>query len=150
MCIRDRHDIDVPRALVEREIERLRQETVQRYGGSDKIDPSLLPLEMFEAQAVRRVTLGLLVNALVEEESVEVDDERVKEKMEEMASSYEDPKQLIEFFNKDEQQQNQIRSMVLEEQVVDLLLARAVVEEKTMSYEEVLKSLQPEDASATD
>ena len=143
------HDIDVPRAPVEREIERLRQETVQRYGGSDKIDPSLLPLEMFEAQAVRRVTLGLLVNALVEEESVEVDDERVKEKIEEMASSYEDPKQVIDFLNKDEQQQNQIRSMVLEEQVVDLLLARAVVEEKTMSYEEVLKSLQPEDTPAT-
>ena len=50
----------------------------------------------------------------------------------------------------DQQQQNQIRSMVLEEQIVDLLLARAVVEEKTMSYEEVLKSLQPEDTPATD
>jgi trigger factor len=87
---------------------------------------------------------------LVEEESVEIDEERVREKIEEMAGSYEDPDQVIEFFSKDEQQQNQIRSMVLEEQVVDLLLARAVVEEKTMSYEEVLKSLQPEDASASD
>jgi trigger factor len=123
---------------------------VERYGGSDKIDPSILPTEMFEAQALRRVTLGLLVNALVEEESVEIDEERVREKIEEMAGSYEDPDQVIEFFSKDEQQQNQIRSMVLEEQVVDLLLARAVVEEKTMSYEEVLKSLQPEDASASD
>ena len=144
------HNIDVPRAPVEREIERLRQETVQRYGGSDKFDPSILPTEMFEAQALRRVTLGLLVNALVEEESVEIDEERVREKIEEMASSYEDPNQVIEFFSKDEQQQNQIRSMVLEEQVVDLLLARAVVEENTMSYEEVLKSLQPEDGPASD
>ena len=144
------HNIDVPRAPVEREIERLRQETVQRYGGSDKFDPSILPTEMFEAQALRRVTLGLLVNALVEEESVEIDEERVREKIEEMASSYEDPNQVIEFFSKDEQQQNQIRSMVVEEQVVDLLLARAVVEEKTMSYEEVLKSLQPEDGPASD
>ena len=103
---------------------------------------------MFQAQALRRVTLGLIVNAIVEKDAIEVDDERVKKKIEDMASSYEDPRQVIEFYSKDEQQRNQIRSVVLEEQVVELLLTKAVVKEKAMGYEDVLKSLQPEEVPA--
>ena len=142
------NEIDVPGVLIEREIERLRQETVQRYGGSNKIDSLVLPAEMFQSQALRRVTLGLIVNAIVEKDSIEVDDERVKKKIEEMASSYEDPKQVIDYYSRDEQQQQQIRSVVLEEQVVELLLTRAVVKDKAMGYEDVLKSLQPEEVPA--
>ncbi|MAI42340.1 MAG: trigger factor [Gammaproteobacteria bacterium] len=143
-------EVDVPKALVEREVERMRNETVQRYGGNNKIDPSLLPAEMFESQASRRVKLGLIINALVEQESIEVDDDRVTKAIENMASAYEDPKQVIEFYSKDEQQQNQIRAMVLEEQVVDLLLERSNIEEKNMSYEDVLKPLQPDEETTAD
>ena len=92
----------------------------------------------------------MIVNALVEQESIEVDDDRVTKAIENMASSYEDPKQVIEFYSKDEQQQNQIRAMVLEEQVVDLLLERSNIEEKNMSYEDVLKPLQPDEETTAD
>ena len=137
-------DVEVPKTLVDRESERLRQEMVQRYGGNNKVDSSILPLDMFAEQAKRRVSLGLIMNALVEQESIEVGEDRIKAKIEEMASSYEDPSQVIEFYSKDENQRSQIRSIVLEELVVELLLSRGAVEEKTMGYEEVLKSLQSE------
>jgi trigger factor len=139
-------ELEVPKALVDNEINRMRQEAVQQYGGSDKIDPSVLPAEMFESQAQKRVTLGLIVNAIVEKSSLTVDEDRVQKTIEEMASSYEDAAQVINFYNSNEQQMMQIKSMVLEEQVVEFLVDKATVNEVKMSYEEVMESIQSDNA----
>jgi trigger factor len=139
-------ELEVPKALVDNEINRMRQEAVQQYGGSDKIDPSVLPAEMFESQAQKRVTLGLIVNAIVEKSSLTVDEDRVQKTIEEMASSYEDAAQIINFYNSNEQQMIQIKNMVLEEQVVEFLVDKATVNEVKMSYEEVMESIQSDNA----
>ena len=145
----DTTEVDVPKALVDGEIDRMRHEAVHQYGGHDSIDPSVLPAEMFETQARHRVTLGLIINAVVEASSVEVDEERVQQTIEEMASSYEDSEQVIDFYKSNEEQLSQIKNLVLEEQVVDLLLDQATVKDVTMTYEEVMESLQSESGSAT-
>jgi trigger factor len=142
--------VEVPKALIDNEVNRMRQEAVQQYGGSDKIDPSVLPAEMFESQAQKRVTLGLIVNAIVEKSSLTVDEDRVQKTIEEMASSYDDAAQVINFYNSNEQQMMQIKNMVLEEQVVELLVDKATVKEVKMSYEEVMESLQAEGAGEKD
>ena len=139
-------ELEVPKALVDNEINRMRQEAVQQYGGSDKIDPSVLPAEMFESQAQKRVTLGLIVNAIVEKSSLTVDEALVQKTIEEMASSYEDAAQVINFYNSNEQQMIQIKNMVLEEQVVEFLVDKATVNEVKMSYEEVMESIQSDNA----
>lgn len=143
-------ELEVPKTLVDNEINRMRQEAVQQYGGSDKIDPSVLPAEMFESQAQKRVTLGLIVNAIVEKSSLIVDEDRVQKTIEEMASSYDDAAQVINFYNSNEQQMMQIKNMVLEEQVVELFVDKATVKEVKMSYEEVMESLQAEGAGEKD
>ena len=131
--------VDVPQALVDSEVDRMRQEAVQQFGGSQKIDPSILPAEMFTAQATKRVQLGLMVNAIVEQKTLKVDHERVKQMIDTMASSYEDPEEVINYYYANEQQLNQIQNLVLEDQVIDSVLAGASVVEKTMSYEEAIK-----------
>ena len=56
-----------------------------------------------------------------------------------MASSYEYPEEVINYYYANEQQLNQIQNMVLEDQVIDSVLAGASVVEKTMGYEEAIK-----------
>ncbi|MEX2326737.1 MAG: trigger factor, partial [Pseudomonadales bacterium] len=114
-------------------------DAVHQFGGHDKVDPSMLPAEMFTDQAKRRVSLGLIVNAIVEQIEVKLDDERVKARIESMASSYEDPEEVIQYYHGNEQYLGQIQNLVLEEQVVDEILAQANVSEVAMSYEDAIK-----------
>ncbi len=152
-------EVELPKALISAEIDRMRKEAVQQFGGGDSIDPSVLPAEMFEKQAQRRVKLGLIMNAIVDQMALKADDTRVKEAIESMAKSYEEPEQVINYYYNNEQQLNQIQNMVLEEQVIDTILEKATVVEMTMSYDDAIKpapspaiaddSVSDEAASAT-
>ncbi|MEJ6593216.1 MAG: trigger factor [SAR86 cluster bacterium] len=145
--------VEVPSALVNSEVDRMRQEAVQQFGGNQKIDPSILPAEMFTAQATKRVQLGLMVNAIVEQKKLEVDQDRVKTMIETMSSSYEDPQEIINYYYSNEQQLNQIQNLVLEDQVIDAILADAKVSDLAMDYDDAIKPtpapLPEEDAEAT-
>ena len=132
-------ELELPKALISAEIDRMRQEAVQQFGGAQQIDPSVLPAEMFEKQAEKRVKLGLVVSAIVEQLELKVDDEKVKETIEKMASSYEDPEQVRNYYYSNEQQLNQIQNLVLEEQVVETILAKAKVTDVEMHYEEAIQ-----------
>ncbi|MBV1786578.1 trigger factor [Marinobacterium sp. D7] len=135
--------IDVPAALVDDEIDNLRRQAVQQFGGpNSQIDPNTLPKEMFQEQAKRRVTVGLLVQEVIKANEIKVDDARVQETIAEMAETYQEPQQVIEWYNGNEQILNQIKSMVLEDQVVDQLVASAKVSETEVSYEEAIKPAQ--------
>ena len=137
------NNIDIPKALVAAEVDRMRQEAVQQFGGSEKIDPSVLPAEMFEKQAEKRVKLSLIVSAIVDQFELKVDDEKVKETIEEMASTYEQPEQVVKYYFNNEQQLNQIQNIVLEQQVVDTILEKADVSEINLSYDEAIKPPEP-------
>lgn len=137
------NEIDLPKALIDQEVNRMRQEAVQRFGGGNQIDPNVLPAEMFSDQAEKRVKVGLIVNAIIEANDVKADDARVRETIESMASSYEDPEQVINFYYSNEQQLSQIQGLVLEEQIVDLVLDSAKVTEKTVPYEDAIKPEEP-------
>jgi trigger factor len=136
--------ISLPKALIDQEIERLKQEAVQQFGGGQaNIDASMLPNEMFTSQAEKRVSLGLLVNAIVEQHELKVDDDRVKTMIHDMASSYEEPEQVINFYYNNQQQLNQIQNLVLEDQVIDLIVEGAKVSDVEQSYEEAIKPAAP-------
>jgi len=135
------NELELPQALLDEEVNRMRQEAVQQFGGGQgapQIDPSVLPAEMFSDQAGKRVKLALIINAIVEKNELTPDEDKVRETIETMASSYEDPEQVINFYYSNEQQLSQIRNVVLEEQIVDLVLETAKVSEKAVSYEEAV------------
>lgn len=132
--------IEVPKALLENEVNRLRVQAVQQFGGN--IKPDQLPAELFEEQAKRRVELGLIVAEVVKQFDLKPDDTRVREMIQEMASAYQEPEQVVAWYYKNEQQMNEVRSVVLEEQVVDTVLQKASVTEKSVSYEEAVKPVE--------
>ncbi len=137
--------VEVPKALIGNEVNRLRVQAVQQFGGN--INPEQLPAELFEEQAKRRVVLGLIVAEVVKQFELKPDEARVRELIEEMASAYQEPEQVVAWYYKNDQQLNEVRSVVLEEQVVDTVLQKANVTDKSVSYEEAVK---PADAPQAD
>ncbi|MBU3059248.1 trigger factor [Pseudomonas indica] len=137
--------IEVPKALLSNEVDRLRVQAVQQFGGN--IKPDQLPAELFEEQAKRRVVLGLIVAEMVKQFEIKPDEVRVRELIQEMASAYQEPEQVVAWYYKNEQQMNEVRSVVLEEQVVDTVLQKAKVTDKAVSYEEAVKPAEAPQAA---
>lgn len=129
--------IDVPTAAVEQEIEVLRGQAAQRFGGNAQ-QAAQLPRELFEEQAKRRVQVGLLFSEVIKANELKADDERVKAMVEDIASAYEQPAEVVEYYSKNNELMTNIRNVVLEEQAVDAVLAKAQVTEKASSFDEVM------------
>jgi trigger factor len=134
------NELDVPTALVDQEIERLQEQAFKQFGGGQEFKPGMLPRELFLEQAERRVKLGLLINASIEQFEIKADDAKVEALIEDMASTYQDPEQVKAFYNSNKEQRAQLEALALEEQVVDLILSKAKVSETLSSYEEVIKT----------
>ncbi|MFZ3023360.1 trigger factor [Pseudomonas sp.] len=137
--------IEVPKSLLGNEVNRLRVQAVQQFGGN--IKPDQLPAELFEEQAKRRVVLGLIVAEVVKQSELKPDEARVREMIQEMASAYQEPEQVVAWYYKNDQQLNEVRSVVLEEQVVDTVLQKANVTDKPVSYEEAVKPAEAAQAA---
>lgn len=129
--------VEVPKALIANEVNRLRVQAVQQFGGN--IKPEQLPAELFEEQAKRRVTLGLLVAQVVKQFELSADEDQVRSMIEELAAAYQEPQQVIDWYYKNEQQLEEVRAVVLEEQVVNKVLSEAQVTDKAVAYEDAVK-----------
>ena len=135
------NEIDVPAALIDGEIDVLRRQAAQRFGGNEK-QALELPRELFEEQAKRRVVVGLLLGEVISTNDLKADEDRVKTLIEEMASAYEDPSEVIEFYSKNKELMNNMRNVALEEQAVEALLAKAKVTEKATTFIELMNQTQ--------
>ena len=133
----EQNDIDVPSALIDQEVQVLRQQAVQRFGGNADSAPEL-PRELFEEQAKRRVVVGLLLGEVIKTEELKADDEKVKALINEMASAYEDPTEVVAYYEGNEQMMNNMRNVALEEQAVEAILAKAQVSEKVVGFNELM------------
>ena len=142
------NEIEVPASMVAQEIDRQRQQMIQQFTqqfggqGAGAFDSSMLPDELFKEQAEKSVKLGVLVSKVLADAKLEVDQARVDAYIDDMASSYEDPAEVVEYFKNDKQQRAQIEAVVLEDQVVDHILASAKVNDVNISYEDLLKEQQ--------
>jgi|SRR5690554_39774 len=132
--------IEVPAALIDQEIDRLRQQAVQQFGGAEYMDPSRLPAELFHDQAQKRVQIGLLMNAVIESNEIEPSEEKVNELIEDMAVTYENPQEVRDYYANNAQQKSQIEALALEAQVVDKVLATAKVSQAEGTYEEIIQA----------
>ncbi|MGP0868654.1 trigger factor [Serratia marcescens] len=135
------NEIEVPAALIDGEIDVLRRQAAQRFGGNEK-QALELPRELFEEQAKRRVVVGLLLGEVISTNDLKADEDRVKTLIEEMASAYEDPSEVIEFYSKNKELMNNMRNVALEEQAVEALLAKAKVTEKATTFSELMNQTQ--------
>jgi trigger factor len=131
--------LDVPKALVDQDIERLvemtRQDMAQR-GMNVKDMP--FPPELFTAQAERRVRLGLILAEVVKANKLEATQEQVKAQVEDFAQSYEDPQQVLKYYYSDRRRLAEVEALVLEENVVNYVLGKAKVTEKPVAFDELM------------
>ena len=143
-------DVAVPKALVDQEIKAMRQQMFQQFGGAPAqgLDlESLLPAEMFVERAEPRVKLGLVLATLVSEYNIKPDADRVRETIEEIASTYEDPEEVVNYYYSNQEQLNAIENRVLEDQVVEKLQEQLKVEDKACSYQEAISAGQAANAN---
>jgi len=129
------NDFTVPRAMIDSEAQRLKEETKQQMQGQSSVD---LPLDIFREQAERRVKLGMLVAAIVEEQKIEVDEERVRSTVDDFAASYESPQELRDWYFADNERLNPVRNLVLEDQVVDWIMNQVNVVDEQSSFQELV------------
>ncbi|MDB5797602.1 MAG: tig [Paucimonas sp.] len=136
-------ELDVPKALVEDDIDRLmemaRQDMAQR-GMNVKDMP--IPRELFTAQAERRVRLGLILAEVVKANNLQATPEQVKAQVEEFAQSYEDPKEVVKYYFGDRRRLAEVEALVLEENVVNYVLGLAKVSTKQVAFEELMGNNQ--------
>jgi len=142
------HTLELPKALVQGEVNTLRQQMLQQYGGNSrqKLDASMLPAELFQEQANRRVSLGLVMNEIIQHTKLVVDPKQVRTMVEELAESYEFPQEVVKWYYSNKDQLAQVEAMAMEEAVIDHILAAAKVTETECSYEDALK---PAETQAT-
>jgi trigger factor len=132
------HKIQLPRVMVEREMQNLRQQMLQQfrmYGAGGQPD---LPLDLFKEQAERRVNVGLVVNEIISSAKLKAEAAQVRARVERMAEGYAEPQQVISWYYGNPEQLEQIEMSVLEDQVVEHVLAAAKIEEVPSSYQDVV------------
>ena len=136
---------EVPRALIEREIDTMRKQMFQQFGGAGSEDldiQSLLPADMFQEQAERRVKLGLILNEIIARRELKADADKVKASIEEIASTYQEPEQVVQWYYSNQEQLQSVELMVLEDQVVDGLLEAATINDEACSYQDAIAQAQ--------
>ncbi len=130
----ENNELEIPKALVEQEISNLVGSTQAQ--GVNLEDPA--QRTVFEGAANRRVKLGILLANLAKQSDLVAAEDRVEAKLEEMAQTYEDPAEFIKYYKSQPQEMEAIRSMVLEDVVVEHLMQNAKVDEKKISFSELV------------
>ena len=135
--VREANVFEVPNAMIESEVNNMREDAARRVGMDPKdLKEDLFPKETFEEEAKKRVSVGIILNKIIEEKSIKADGERVKKIIEERAAMYKEPQQVVNWFYSNEEQLRNIESISLEEQVVEILLSEANAVEEELTYEE--------------
>jgi trigger factor len=132
-------DAEIPDALVSGEIQQLREQAMQQFGGGQNIDPNMLPDDLFKEQAARRVLLGLVLGEVIQQQELKADPTKVREAIEDLASTYESPDDVINWYYGNQDQLATIESGVLEDQVFDYIIDKSAVTDKVVPYQEVIK-----------
>ena len=132
--------LDLPKALVSNEVERLlasAREDMKGRGIKDA-EKVTLPQELFQAQAERRVRLGLVVAELVRVNNLQAKPDQLQAHIEEMSQSYEKPSEVVRWYLSDRNRMAEVEALVIEKNVTDFVLAQAKVTAKTLAFDELM------------
>ena len=130
------NEFDVPEALIEEEIKRLRKQTMERTGLSDE---SQFPDMLFEENARKRVGLGLIIGNMIQKNELKLNRMRVDKALQEITANYEEPEQVMRQYRENERAMAGLEAAVMEDQVVDWVVERAKVKDEPTSFAELMK-----------
>ena len=133
----DANPIEVPNSLKNQEAHSMQHEAMRRMGIEDH--DKAPPQESFAEGAERRVRLSLLVHQLIDDQTIVLDQEKLKARVEELCSSYENSDEMVARYMSDPQIMSQFEPMILEEQAVDWLVENGKVKTKKVSFKEYMQ-----------
>jgi len=133
-------ELDLPKSSVQAELDRMvenaRADLKQR--GMKDADKAPIPDDLFRPQAERRVRLGLVVAELVRAHNLEATPEQIKAHVEELASSYEKPADVIRWYFGDNRRMAEVEALVIETNVTDYVLSKVQVVAKDLAFDELM------------
>ena len=137
--VKAKADLEVPAAVVREEAQGMAAQILSQQG--QQPDRAIVETiaEQFMDQAEKRVRAGLLMGELAQQNQIRVDASKVRETIDTIASTYEQPEEVVNLYYSNEQALQQVQSQVLEQQVVDWALENAKVTPKAMSFQDVIK-----------
>jgi trigger factor len=133
-------ELDVPKALVESETERMvesaRADLKQR--GIKDADTAPIPAEIFQPQAERRVRLGLVVAELVRASNLQAKPDQLQKHIEDLSQSYERPAEVVRYYLSDRQRMAEVEAVVIENNVTEHVLGQVKVLDKVVPFDELM------------
>lgn len=133
--------IEVPEAVVQSNIDDMMAQMRNSLGGqAERVNE--LDRGLFAPAARRKAALGILLSEIARQQGFRAAPERVKEVVENLAESYDQPEQVVRWYYSDRSRLNNIESVVVEEMIVDWVVENASVKEKNMTFDEVMQARQ--------
>ncbi len=139
----DKHaDVEVPASMVEQECQSLQsanhRQALQQARSQGAPEPQPLPADSFTDTAKRRVRAGLLLSEIASRQSLSLDNSRVQASLAQIASTYEDPSEVIEAYRQSPELMRAVQSRVMEEQVAEWVASQAQVSEVQRGFQDVV------------
>jgi trigger factor len=138
----DKNPIPVPKAAVHQEVHVMKDEAKQRFAQQRQISPEQvpdLPDSIFEAEASKRVALGLLIASIVKANDIKADETKVDAIIAAQAGGYDNPQEVIDWYKSDKNRLSQIEGLAIEDQVVELILDKAKVTDVEKKFNEIVQ-----------
>ena len=132
-------EIELPKSIIEQEASALMQRQVEQFQQQGmKAEDVGLTIETFMPEAENRVRIGLVLGDVIKANDIKATDEARTAFIEDQASSYEDPKEVVEWYAKNPQAQKEIDSILVEKEIANMVMAEAKVKESKQSFDEVV------------
>ncbi len=135
----DATQVDLPKSLVDMEVQRLvgsASEDLKARGL--KLEDMPIGPQVFEEQARRRVSLGLIMGECIRKHDLGAKPQQVRALVEEQAESYEQPSEVVKWFYSQPERLAEFEGLAVEQNVLDWVLAQAKVEDATVEFDELM------------
>lgn len=135
------NQFDVPQSMIEAEGARIAKQMndqLQMSGNQLPSNANLFEGKHFEGEGKRRVALGLIISEIIQSNNIKADADKVRAEIENIAASYHEPQEVINWYYQDKNRLSEVESAVLENQVVNWVLEKAQVTDKMTSFDEVM------------
>lgn len=129
-------ELEVPESIVTNEAHAMLRQMLR--GAEIEITDEML--EHFREPARKRVRSGMLLGELATQNKIAIDAVKVREAIEEIAQTYEEPREVIQMYYGDQRLLQSVENSVLENQVVDWVVNNAKVTDKPMSFQEAINA----------
>lgn len=136
------NEIALPTAPVEREANHLMEQAKNNLRNQGvKVEGLPFEINSFKDNAEKRVKLSLLIGKIISDNKIEPEEKRVREAIDAIAASYEDPEDVVNYYMTNQDKLSEIQMMVVEDTVVEWIYDHVTVEEKASSFSEVMNAV---------